>query len=114
MLYPSGNTVKMLNIRHIPPRFASGPPPPPISEEDSVVQGFQKASLNDDDYDGAPVPPPVPELPVKWEVSIGSGKRKSPAEDLIACTMGAGGDLIVAVGAKGGIWLWKRILETTS
>lgn len=108
----------MLNIRRIPPRFAAGPPLP--IQADNFVEGMKRAlpRLADDEEEEehSLVVPPAPDVPIEWELTLPAskgGRRKNVSEDIIACTMGAGGDLITAVGAKGSVWLWQRIIETT-
>lgn len=115
VLFPQGNNIKMFNLRRLLPRFSAGPPPP--TQHDDFVESMKRALPRlDDDDDDSNVVPPAPNVPVEWELAVtaGKGKKKSLSENLLACTMGAGGDLIVAVGATGNIWLWQRKLETTT
>jgi hypothetical protein len=102
----------MINVKHFSPRFSSGRPPFPL-DEDEMVESMKKARLNDDDYDdNSPtiVSPPVPLLPVEWEINTGktnSAGAIAHSEDITVCAMGVGGGVIVGAGAKGSVWLWK-------
>lgn len=107
VLFPYENSIRMLNVTHLPPRFAVAPPPPPIVQDDDMADIMRRARINDDEENEEDnTPAPCPDVPVEWEISVSTGKRKG--EDLLACTMGADGDLIVGVGAKGSVWMWKN------
>jgi len=47
---------------------------------------------------------------VEWEIKVGRSNLEGAAgrsEDIIVCTMGVGGSIIVGAGAKGSVWIWK-------
>lgn len=127
VLFPYSNKIRMLNVTHLKPRFASGHPPFPL-DEDEMVESMKKARLDDDDDNdddngdeedeilGIPKHPKAPPVPEEWMLPVDPKAQSSPAGDsehVLACAMGVGGGLIVATGSKGSVWLWERISSTS-
>ena len=110
VLFPFAKSIRMINVKHFSPRFLSGHPPFPLDEDD-MVESMKKARLNDeDDDDVSPTIhcPPVPLLPVEWEIEVGANSADAiGSEGISVCTMGVGGGVIVGAGAKGSVWIWK-------
>jgi hypothetical protein len=112
VLFPFSDGIRMINVKHFAPRFSSGRPPFPL-DEDEMVESMKKARLNDDDDDDNSctiVSPPVPLLPVEWEINAGktnSAGAIAYSEDITVCAMGVGGGVIVGAGAKGSVWFWE-------
>jgi hypothetical protein len=119
VLFPHANSIRMLNVTHLKPRFASGHPPFPL-DEDEMVESMKKARLDDDNNENdneeveilaTPKHPTAPPVPQEWVITVDTQTRSGPAKDserVLACAMGVGGGLIVAAGSKGSVWLWER------
>jgi polycomb protein EED len=112
MLFPFADGVRMLNVKHFSPRFSSVRPPFPL-DEDEMVESMKKARLNDDDEEEENSPkivsPSAPPVPVEWEITIHDVKGVTGrSEDVLICSMGVEGDVIVGAGTKGSVWIWKK------
>jgi len=106
VIFPFADRIRMVNVKHLSPRFSSGPPPFPLDEDD-MVESMKRARLNDEDDEDDNVTVvnlPVPLVPAEWEIKAGM----ELSEDIVICTMGIGGSVIVGAGAKGTVWMWKK------
>lgn len=105
----------MLNVIHLPPRKAQPFPP----DEDAVDVMMAKKMRLDDDGEG---PDGTAREQNKhpaiegWDISIGptevsdaGGVDSTMEETIEGCAMGMSGEIIVGVGSKGTIWIWKGL-----
>lgn len=48
----------------------------------------------------------------RWEINVSSDNASVQTDDspemLMACAMGMGGQILVAVGARGTVWIWNE------
>lgn len=106
-------------MTHLQPRFVSGPPPFPLDvdeedmaqamvDQDSMVQAMEMTNLSGDNVQKEKKLVSVassPMLPSEWQLRRRDGSMGSD-ERILACKMGVGGAVIVAVGERGSVWIW--------
>jgi polycomb protein EED len=101
----------MVNVIHLQPRK---PPPFPLDSEGERLADTTEQMHLDEQRGLARIEgsPPIP----RWEVRTISSSNTSAqtgdlSETLMACAMGMGGQIIVAVGVRGSIWIWNERSE---
>jgi len=134
ILIPMGKIVRIVNISHFKHRDS---PPFPFDEQDLVPltkqlkldttagqdggQGTNPANPEEEDVnDPTPIYPPM--VPPRalfqdrpgWDVSAHKAQNVIPnLADIDHCEVTGGGSVIIGVGTKGTLFVWKRLSSTT-
>jgi polycomb protein EED len=104
--YPNSTLISVLNVIHLQPRK---PPSFPLdSEGEHLAETTERMHLGDQ-RGSIEVSP----LISKWEIkTVSSGNTSVQTDDLpetlMASAMGMGGQIIVAVGVRGTVWIWNE------
>jgi polycomb protein EED len=101
----------MVNVIHLRPRK---PPPFPLDSEGERLANTAEQMHLDEQSGVARIEdsPPIPTWEIKTITPNNTAQTDDLSETLMACAMGMGGQIIVAVGAKGSIWIWNERSES--
>lgn len=104
-VYPDSALISVLNVIHLQPRK---PPPFPFDAEgEHLVETTEQMHLDDrrGSVQGS-------SFISRWEINVSSDNASVQTDDspemLMACAMGMGGQILVAVGARGTVWIWNE------
>lgn len=97
VLFTYPHSISMFNLIHLQPRM---PPLFPFDQMD-LVESTQRMHVT-----GGPSTEINPETSM-WTIPTVANDAQQQSDTLMACAMGRGGTLIIGVGAKGSLWVWK-------